>query len=147
MQDAPDAATSAPPLGAVLETALYVADLDRSEAFYHRLFGFGTLLRDGRMCAMALPGEAVLLLFVRGGSEQPSSTPFGVIPGHGSNGRSHLCFKIAAAGLDPWCARLAAQDIPIESRITWLRGGTSLYFRDPDDHSIELASPGLWANY
>jgi hypothetical protein len=27
------------------------------------------------------------------------------------------------------------------------RGGTSLYFRDPDDHFVELATPGLWSIY
>jgi catechol 2,3-dioxygenase-like lactoylglutathione lyase family enzyme len=36
--------------------------------------------------------------------------------------------------------------IAIESRITWARGGTSLYFRDPDGHSLEVATPGLWPN-
>jgi catechol 2,3-dioxygenase-like lactoylglutathione lyase family enzyme len=35
----------------------------------------------------------------------------------------------------------------VESRVTWLRGGTSLYFRDPDGHSLEVATPGLWPNY
>ncbi|MDQ3753396.1 MAG: glyoxalase, partial [Acidobacteriota bacterium] len=29
----------------------------------------------------------------------------------------------------------------------WNRGGTSLYFRDPDNHLLELATPGLWAIY
>ena len=27
------------------------------------------------------------------------------------------------------------------------RGGTSLYFNDPDGNVVELATPGLWANY
>jgi catechol 2,3-dioxygenase-like lactoylglutathione lyase family enzyme len=42
---------------------------------------------------------------------------------------------------------LAAQGVVVESRITWPRGGTSLYFRDPDGHSVEVATPGLWPNY
>jgi len=28
-----------------------------------------------------------------------------------------------------------------------LRGGHSIYFRDPDGHLLELATPGLWAIY
>jgi len=31
--------------------------------------------------------------------------------------------------------------------VKWSRGGESLYFRDPDDHLVELATPGIWATY
>ena len=34
-----------------------------------------------------------------------------------------------------------------EKTITWAAGGTSHYFRDPDGHLVELASPGVWAIY
>lgn len=27
------------------------------------------------------------------------------------------------------------------------RGGCSVYFRDPDGHLLELATPGVWINY
>jgi catechol 2,3-dioxygenase-like lactoylglutathione lyase family enzyme len=49
--------------------------------------------------------------------------------------------------LGAWSAHLEAQNVAVESRITWPRGGTSLYFRDPDGHSIEVATPGLWPSY
>ncbi|HWQ03343.1 MAG TPA: glyoxalase, partial [Candidatus Nitrosotenuis sp.] len=26
-------------------------------------------------------------------------------------------------------------------------GGRSIYFRDPDGHSLELVTPGVWPNY
>ena len=35
----------------------------------------------------------------------------------------------------------------IEGRTVWSRGGHSIYFRDPDGHLVELATPGLWATY
>ncbi|MEP7038442.1 MAG: glyoxalase, partial [Acidobacteriota bacterium] len=35
----------------------------------------------------------------------------------------------------------------IESKVKWERGGTSIYFRDPDKHLLELATPGLWTIY
>jgi hypothetical protein len=37
--------------------------------------------------------------------------------------------------------------VSIESVVTWPRGGTSLYFRDPNDHLLELITPGVWSIY
>jgi len=44
---------------------------------------------------------------------------------------------------------LALRDagIAIEGRTQWPRGGHSIYFRDPDGHLLELATPGLWKGY
>jgi catechol 2,3-dioxygenase-like lactoylglutathione lyase family enzyme len=136
-----------PAVGPLLESSVYVADLDRSAAFYQRVFGFPQYLHDGRMCALGVPGAAVLLLFVIGGSEISTQMLEGTIPGHGATGRTHLCFKVAEADLARWEQHLATLGIEVESRVTWPRGGTSLYFRDPDQHSVEVASPGLWPSY
>lgn len=138
---------SAPRVSHILETALYVADLDVSRAFYQRVFGFEVFGQDHRMCAFRVPGTGVLLLFQAGGSLQPGQTPGGVIPPHGGRGELHLCFAIPVAALDAWVSHLAAQKVPIESRVVQAFRGTSLYFRDPDGHSLEVASPGLWPNY
>ena len=52
------------------------------------------------------------------------------------------------ARLEPdWEASLAKHGVSIEGRTQWTRGGTSIYFRDPDGHLLELATPGLWATY
>ena len=37
--------------------------------------------------------------------------------------------------------------VAVESRVIQTHGGTSLYFRDPDGHSVEVATPGLWPHY
>lgn len=131
-----------------LESSLYVADLDRSVAFYQRVFGFEELLREERMAGLAVPGGSVLLLFRRGGSVQPSTVPGGTIPPHDGHGTLHLCFAIPVSALEDWGRHLAALGIPLESRVSPQGfGGTSLYFRDPDGHSLEVAVPGLWAVY
>ena len=49
--------------------------------------------------------------------------------------------------LAAWEARLAAHGVAIEGRMEWPEGGKSLYFRDPDRHLLELATPGLWKTY
>ncbi|MCK8784880.1 VOC family protein [Roseomonas sp. NAR14] len=139
--------TDKPPrLSGVLETSLYVADLDRARAFYQDLFGLEEFMHDGRMCALGVPGGQVLLLFRLGGSAEPSPTPFGTIPAHDGRGVQHLCFAIPYTALGEWEAHLARRGIAVESRLAWPQGGTSLYFRDPDGHSLEVATPGLWPN-
>jgi len=130
-----------------LESSLYVADLERSGAFYERVFGFEVLLEEERMVGLAVPGGSVLLLFRRGGSVEPSEVAGGTIPPHDGQGALHLCFAVPLAELGAWERHLAAVGITIESRVTQSFGGTSLYFRDPDGHSLEVAGPGLWATY
>lgn len=136
-----------PRISHLLETALYVADLDRSRDFYARVLGLECLLQDERMAGMAIPGGGILLLFTRGGSIQPSKTPGGTIPPHDGRGTQHLAFAVPLAEIEAWATHLPAMGVPLESRVTQSFGGTSLYFRDPDDHSVEVAAPGLWATY
>ena len=131
----------------ILETSLYVSDLQRSAEFYQELFGFRLLLQDHRMCALQVPASGVLLLFKHDGSLKPSPTPGGIIPPHGGSGALHLCFAIPLASLDGWTSHLEQYGIAVESRVRQHFGGISLYFRDPDGHSLEVATPGLWENY
>ena len=135
------------PVSHLLETALYVEDLERSRDFYERVFGLKSVLEDERMVGMELPGSAILLLFARGGSTRPSVVPGGIIPPHDATGRQHLCLAIPVAALSDWERHLMINGIAIESRVIQTHGGTSLYFRDPDEHSLEVATPGLWPNY
>ncbi len=140
-------AASVPRVSAVLETSLYVADLDRACDFYQRVFGFERFVHDGRMCALGVPGSQVLLLFRHGSTNEPAPVPGGVIPPHHGSGELHLCFAIPLGELAAWEEHLRRKNIAVESRIHWARGGTSLYFRDPDGNSLEVATPGLWPNH
>jgi catechol 2,3-dioxygenase-like lactoylglutathione lyase family enzyme len=136
-----------PPLHGVLETSLYVADLERSVGFYQGLFELEVLTADDRFCALSVAGRQVLLLFRKGPCAAPSVLPGGVIPGHDGDGRLHLAFAVAAADLPAWRHRLASRGVAVESTVVWPRGGHSLYFRDPDGHLIELVTPGVWSIY
>jgi catechol 2,3-dioxygenase-like lactoylglutathione lyase family enzyme len=68
-------------------------------------------------------------------------------PGHGGDGALHVAFAIGKDELSLWETHLASQGVVIEGRNDWERGGHSIYFRDPDGHLLELATPGLWPVY
>lgn len=147
MSDGEPAPEARPRLSGVLETALYVDDMPRARAFYEGAMGLSPMVEDARLVAYPIGPGSVLLLFKRGSTLEPVTLPGGVLPPHDGAGPLHMAFAIAKADLDPWRARLEAEDIPIVSRIDWPKGGSSLYFRDPDGHLLELATPGLWQNY
>jgi catechol 2,3-dioxygenase-like lactoylglutathione lyase family enzyme len=125
----------------ILESSLYVADVTRSAEFYGRIFGFPVISNFGpRGCALAAGTRQVLLLFQKGGS-------VGIRSPHDGDGELHLAFAIAAAELPPWEAWLAENGIAVEEKHRWDAGGESLYFRDPDRHLLEIATPGVWTIY
>jgi catechol 2,3-dioxygenase-like lactoylglutathione lyase family enzyme len=130
----------------VLETALDCDDLQRTAAFYTTLLGVTPMLESERLVALDAGEGTVLLLFQRGAAT-PLETPGGLIPGHESGGPGHLAFAIDVSDAAGWEARLAGLGIAIESRVRWPLGGLSVYFRDPDNRSVELATPGLWPSY
>jgi catechol 2,3-dioxygenase-like lactoylglutathione lyase family enzyme len=131
----------------VLETALYVDDLERAGRFYGEALGLEPMTRDSRMWALDCGPASVLLLFRRGATLETVELPGGRIPPHDGSGPIHLAFAVPAAELPEWETRLADCGTEIEARMKWPRGGESIYFRDPDHHLVELATPGLWANY
>ncbi len=146
--DAKDNRQSRPPLSGVLETALIVDDVERATRFYGKVFGFDVLTQSERLCSLNVKPAQVLLLFQRGGSLEDIRLPGGVIPGGmDAQGRSHIAFAIEAEQLESWRRWLELNAVAIESTVRWERGGTSLYFRDPDGNLLELATPGVWANY
>jgi catechol 2,3-dioxygenase-like lactoylglutathione lyase family enzyme len=136
-----------PSLNGVLETALYVDDMARARRFYEEVLELKPIFEDARLCAYAVGGRSVLLLFGRGSALETVHMPGGTIPPHDGSGPLHIAFAISAEELDAWEQRLAAQGVAIEGRTQWRRGGHSIYFRDPDGHLLELATPGLWTIY
>ena len=136
-----------PALTGVLETSLYVDDLDRASCFYEQIFGLTCIHLDDRLHAYSVGGRSVLLLFKRGASNRVIPLPEGKLGPHDGSGPLHLAFSVSAEDLPAWEKLLVERGIAIETRIRWPRGGTSIYFRDPDNHSVELATPGVWSIY
>lgn len=138
-----------PTINNILETALYVKDRAQSQSFYETVLGFRVLLDDGnRLTGMSVAdSRQVLLLFEEGRSTEGEDTPGGFIPPHDGHGPVHLAFAVSSDSLDTWHTHLRDNGVAIESTVHPPRGGTSVYFRDPDNNLIELASPGIWETY
>lgn len=143
--------TDHPTVTGIVEAALYVEQVARSMDFYRDLFGFEEELRAEAIGVLRVPGRQALILFPRSIAQAPVITPplaiEGAIPPHGGSGRMHVAFSIRPEDLDAWRSRLAEHGVRVESTVRWKRGGTSLFFRDPDQHLVEILSPGLWTFY
>jgi len=130
-----------PKTDGILESSLYVSDLARSIRFYQDTLGFSVISDFGeRGCAMHAGPNQVLLLFKKGASRAIQSP-------HGGDGELHLAFAIRSAEFANWESWLQQQGIAVEEKRKWEAGGWSLYFRDPDRHLLELATPGTWSVY
>jgi catechol 2,3-dioxygenase-like lactoylglutathione lyase family enzyme len=123
----------------VLETVLYVDDLDAAERFYGDVLGLERDSRQDGLFVFFRCGPGMLLLF------EPKAAAGGRhVPPHGTKGPGHACFAVAESALAGWQARLAQAGVAIEQEMSWPRGGRSFYFRDPAGNSLELATPRIW---
>jgi len=130
-----------PKLDGILESSLYVDDLRRSVRFYEEVFAFPVISDFGeRGCAMHVGSRQVLLLFKKGASRT-------ILSPHDGDGELHVAFAIPASELATWELWLAEKGIAVEEKRSWELGGWSIYFRDPDRHLLELATPGVWSVY
>lgn len=128
----------------ILETALYVDDLDAGVAFYGGVLGLGCSHRIPGRHAFFRLGAAMLLLFDPEATRRPAGGTLPVPPHGGEPGRGHVCFAADAVALEAWIDRLQAAGIAIEADFLWPNGARSIYVRDPAGNSVEFAEPRLW---
>ena len=136
-----------PALERVIETAIYVEDLVRAAAFYEQVMDLPVMVSDDRFRAYDIGGQSVFLVFKRGATLETVHLPGGTIPPHDGHGPLHLAFGIKADELPAWEQRLKDKGVVIEARTDWPRGGKSIYFRDPDNHLLEMVTRGVWKIY
>lgn len=138
-----------PALKRILESALYVEDLETACTSYREIMGLTQITRDDRLGSFDVGGRSVLLLFTRGGTKDGAEADGGnIIPSHDGSSEQHLAFEVDKAEVAAWEGYLTDANIHILSKAQWKRGGRSIYFRDPDSHLIELAgTPGTWPGH
>ncbi|MES0881706.1 VOC family protein [Roseibium sp. SCP14] len=138
---------SRPTIGGVLETAVYVDDMEKAHAFYSEILGLKRMVEGDRLYAYDCGPAQTLLVFHRGYCGEDVVTSGGNVPGHDTSGHGHFAFRISRDQLQPWRDFLAERGIAIISEVRWSAGGTSLYFNDPDGNVLELAAAPLWPNF
>ncbi len=123
----------------ILETCLYVDDLDAAGDFYTRVLGLKVYSRSENRHLFFRCGNQMLLLFNPKETSKTSQAP-----AHGATGPGHVAFQIDASEISAWRNHLKQNDVEIESEVDWPKGGYSIYFRDPAGNCMELASVGIW---
>jgi catechol 2,3-dioxygenase-like lactoylglutathione lyase family enzyme len=120
----------------VAEATLYVDDLDRATEFYTSVLGLLLTDSSDRARFLQTGRDSTLILFNAEAIRQRTSP----IPKHGSVGEGHVAFSVPVNELDDWRERLERLGVEIEHEQTWSLGSRSIYFRDPDNNSLELIS-------
>lgn len=124
----------------VLETCLYVDDLEAAERFYATVVGLELYSKVPGRHVFFRCGDGMFLLF----DPRATGQSTGNVPIHGARGPGHAAFATTLADLPAWRAQLGRLGVPIETEISWPGGGQSIYFRDPAGNSVELATPSTW---
>src|SRR5690606_7980198 len=93
----------------ILESALYVDDLDAAEAFYGEVLGLERIAKvEGRHVFFRC-GDGVLLLFDADQTVKPPKPGAKLpVPPHGAKGDGHLCFRGTAAEIERFRTHLEA---------------------------------------
>lgn len=136
---------------AILESALYVTDLTAAETFYGEVLGLEKIGGAEHRHVFFRCGSGVLLLFNAEATRKPPSPQAKLpVPPHGTEGQGHLCFSASAEEIDRWKQHLTEKGVAIEADFEWppkpgqVRGGRSIYLRDPSGNSLEFAEPKIW---
>ncbi len=124
----------------ILESCLYVDDLETARQFYQDVLGLELFEHHPQRHLFWKCGHRMLLLFLADASSAADSD----VPRHGARGPGHVAFAVPNADIPRWRAHLQAAGVPIEQAVDWPQGGRSLYFRDPAGNSLEVASPKIW---
>lgn len=127
-----------PRITGILETVLYVADVDRAERFYRDVMGLTQIGKEPGRHVFFRVGSGVLLLFRAQTTRQAGS-----LPPHGADGEIHVCFTTYPAEYEVWKRRIQKHGISILQETEWGQG-RSFYFRDPDGNLLELANADIW---
>lgn len=123
----------------IKETCLYIQDLDRTKAFYQQKLKFDVIGEVPGRHIFFRAGASVLLCFIAEVSGQSAK-----LPPHFGSGQLHLAFEVDRQQYEAQKQEIIAAGIAIEQEYDWGGGFLSFYFRDPDQHLLEVVMEGMW---
>jgi catechol 2,3-dioxygenase-like lactoylglutathione lyase family enzyme len=124
---------------AIIETAIYVDDLEAAENFYHDTLGLTVIGKEQGHHVFFQVGDKDVLLAFRADSTLRGDS----LPSHGAKGAGHFALGIQKGFFEAWRKQLTAGGVAIKKETDWPLGGKSLYFRDPAGNLVELITPGI----
>lgn len=139
-----------PRLGRIVETILYTSSVPRLSAWYTSTLSITPFTSTPSFAAFSLPNNSILLLFDRSTTLNTKTLPGGTIPPHGAENTKgqHIAFGCAGKEeLKEWEDHLKGKGVQVEGRMSWERGGESIYFRDAEGHLLEIMTKGVWPVY
>jgi catechol 2,3-dioxygenase-like lactoylglutathione lyase family enzyme len=108
----------------LLETVLYVANLDAAERFYTEVLGLTLVSRDADRHVFFRSARDMFLVFnPEATTTQEVFVNAARIPPHGTHGPGHAAFRVHEAELPAWRERLRTAGVEIVSEVTWPQGG------------------------
>ena len=123
----------------IKETCLYVSDLSVTKAFYHGKLGLELMSMVENNHVFFRVGSSVLLCFNAEVTRHKTS-----IPPHYGAGNIHFAFEVDVADYEASKQEIMDAGIEIEQEVDWDIGMQSFYFRDPDNHLVEIVQVGFW---
>jgi catechol 2,3-dioxygenase-like lactoylglutathione lyase family enzyme len=123
----------------IKETSLYVFSLDNSKRFYNGLLGLDIISEAPGRHIFFKAGTSMLLCFIAGTTANDTK-----LPTHGGKGKIHIAFEVPKENYVKTRKDLEDKGIAIEHEESWPGGFQSFYFRDPDEHLLEVVQTGMW---
>jgi len=131
-------------ISGILETVLYVRNLNAAEIFYGNIIGLEKEVRVDNRHVFFRCGHGMLLIFNPEETVKPPTNSKMPVPPHGGHGEGHVCFSVPGDEIDAIKDMLEDNDVYIEADFRWPNGARSIYIRDPAGNSVEFAEPRLW---
>jgi len=123
----------------IKETCLYVQDLARTIQFYTEVLGLPIIGEVEGRHVFFRAGSSVLLCFRADVTKESKD-----LPPHFGQGHLHLAMECEADDYPRWKEKLGQAGIAVEHEQIWPNARKSCYFRDPDQHLVEIIVPGVW---